>query len=185
MTKTAENCILRVARLQKSLIAIFKGSVFMDDLLQQGVIAYKAGKRDEARKIFIALVKQEPNNELAWGWMYSVANDDKERIDCMKQVVRINPKNEKASQLLNKLLAPATPMPHSSEDNPPATSTKKCPYCAEEIRGEAIVCKHCGRNLQSGTAGVKADKKPRLGFLGLALIGFGYFLFLAEASILV
>lgn len=25
--------------------------------------------------------------------------------------------------------------------------TKKCPYCAEYVKGDAIVCKHCGRTI--------------------------------------
>lgn len=29
----------------------------------------------------------------------------------------------------------------------PLTDTKKCPFCAEDIKLAAIVCKHCGREL--------------------------------------
>jgi hypothetical protein len=72
-------------------------------LLQEGVTAYKAGKLDEARKIFIALVKQEPGNERAWKWLYQVSNNDRERNHCLQQILSINPENEKAKQMLHQI----------------------------------------------------------------------------------
>ncbi|MBC7876684.1 MAG: excalibur calcium-binding domain-containing protein [Anaerolineales bacterium] len=77
----------------------------MDDLFQQGITAYKAGRRDEARKIFITVAEQNPDNERAWMWMYNVCNTDKGRIHCLKQILRINPKDKKANQLFKQLTA--------------------------------------------------------------------------------
>ena len=135
----------------------------MDDLLQQGVIAYKGGNRDEARKIFITVVKQNPEDERAWGWMYQVSNDDKERIYCLKQVLRINPKSEKANQLLGQLIAPPlTPIsPAPMQVTLPIVSTKKCPHCAELIQTEAKICKHCGRNVSEKIIPTKKAKKKK------------------------
>ena len=82
----------------------------MSDLLQQGITAFRSGKRDEARRFIAAFIKQDPNNETGWRWLFNVCDTDTERYVCLSQMVRINPQNEKASQLLKEYSSPKQPV---------------------------------------------------------------------------
>lgn len=143
----------------------------MNEILQQGIAAYKSGRREEARKLFITAVRQTPNNELAWGWLYQSVDQDHEKIYCLQQILRINPKNEKIAVLLAKLTAPvpsSAPVPDPQlveieaqpevgqdaqpevlpdETPEPAYPVMPCPHCGQSIRMGAPRCAYCGRDV--------------------------------------
>jgi membrane protein implicated in regulation of membrane protease activity len=82
----------------------------MDGILQQGIAAYQNGKREEARELLGIFVRHNPDVEVGWDWFFNVCNTDDERVNCLKQMIRINPHNEKAVQLLGKYKSPEQPI---------------------------------------------------------------------------
>lgn len=55
---------------------------------------------------------------------------------------------------------------------------KKCPFCAELIQEEAIVCRHCGRTLTTASAYTQPQKKDNSG-LAITSLAMGIFSCLA------
>jgi hypothetical protein len=71
--------------------------------LQLGIAAHNAGDKGNARTYFLKAVREEPNSEQAWGWLSNTAINKAERIHCLQQIIRINPENTSAGELLKQL----------------------------------------------------------------------------------
>jgi tetratricopeptide (TPR) repeat protein len=71
--------------------------------LQLGIAAFKAGDKVQARFCLLKAVRDDPNNEQAWGWLSNTAETKNERIECLHRVLRINPKNSAAEKVLKEL----------------------------------------------------------------------------------
>jgi hypothetical protein len=78
-----------------------------DDLkaiLKQGIEAAQTGNKIIARSYLRQVVEQDPDSELAWMWLTQCVDTNQERRECLEQVLRINPDNEKARNALEKLV---------------------------------------------------------------------------------
>ena len=73
------------------------------DLIAQGITLARRGQNDKAREMFNLALVTDPRNENAWLWLSTVAVDDAEKEDCLRQVLALNPQNVNAANELQKI----------------------------------------------------------------------------------
>lgn len=95
----------------------------MDNYLQEGIAAAKAGDKTRAFDLLTRASETPATSEQAWLWLSSVVNDDAERLFCLNNVIRINSENKAAQRgaeiLRQKGIFPAMPVYPASQQKAP------------------------------------------------------------------
>jgi hypothetical protein len=99
----------------------------VEGMVREGVNAYRAGKKEEARALLLRAVEIDQYNEQAWLWLSAVVETPEEQRTCLENVLTINPNNERARQGMEMLskktgAAPQTSGPAPSDEDVLASS---------------------------------------------------------------
>lgn len=72
----------------------------IEEWLQDGIGAAKAGQLAEARSLLLDVVEQDHTNETAWYWLYRVFERGDDKRVCLENLLTINPDNRWAQREL-------------------------------------------------------------------------------------
>jgi hypothetical protein len=95
----------------------------MNQLTQQGITALRAGNKAEARQFFKQAIQIDAKDAHAWLWLAAAVDTDREKINCLQMVLRLEPDNPSARNELARLSPrAATPVPGPAPVRPSASS---------------------------------------------------------------
>jgi len=106
----------------------------IEQLLEQGIAAAKAGHSEQARQLLMQVVEIDERSEQGWLWLSEVVETTDDRRICLENVLAINPEHAHARAGL-EWLDQVTPTPVEEQD--------RCPRCEADIPSSGSTCPHC------------------------------------------
>lgn len=79
--------------------------------IQKALQLLKAGNKTGAYTILVSILEENSEVPEAWYLLAFTINDTDQKVDCFRQVLRLDPSNEAAQKQLDKLIAPPPPSP--------------------------------------------------------------------------
>jgi hypothetical protein len=140
--------------------------ISVQQLVEQGIVALKAGDKSKAFATLTQALALDPQNEQAWIWLSGVCARDAERKFCMERVIEINHNSEVALSGLNKLPADIrseSPLPK----RPLKSSNPKCAYPGCEIKVSKPDHKYCQEHWKAKNSRVVSESKEEYGVVAL------------------
>jgi membrane protein YdbS with pleckstrin-like domain len=77
----------------------------MNELTQKGIGAIKAGDKSTGRLLLRSALQQNDRDVQAWLWLSAVVETNQEKIECLQQVLRLDPDNQAAAKGIAQLIA--------------------------------------------------------------------------------
>ena len=77
-------------------------SMLVKSLIQQGAASHKEGMPEIATQYFLQATEYDPNSEMAWLWLVSVASEPEDKLSYLNRVLSLNPTHEKALALFHR-----------------------------------------------------------------------------------
>ncbi len=100
-------------------------SLMAKTFVQRAVAARDEGSVKRARQCLDQAINYDYNCEMAWFWRASFAETEDEKLECLRNVLEINPANEAARHALDALTSPAPSVDFNEAKSAAAAGKRK------------------------------------------------------------